>query len=56
MVLWLVTLYNGLIHVLQGGVPAVVPTEPLIRCPACGGTMRVLGFVPASRHTYFDTS
>ena len=56
MVLWLVTLYNGLIHVLQGGVPAQVPIQPLIRCPACGGTMRVLGFVPAPRHTYFDTS
>jgi hypothetical protein len=56
MVLWLVTLYNGLIHVLRGDVAAGIPSGPLIRCPACGGAMRVLGFVPAPRHTYFDTS
>jgi Putative transposase/Transposase zinc-binding domain len=56
MVLWLLTLHNGLIHVLRGEVPVEIHTESLIRCTACGGPMRVLGFLPAPRHAYFDTS
>jgi hypothetical protein len=42
--------------VLRGGVPVDIHSEPLIRCTACGGPMRVLGFVPAPRYAYFDTS
>jgi hypothetical protein len=56
MVLWLVTLYHGLMHVLRGGVPVEIATAPRIHCPTCGGPMRVLGFVPAPRRAYFDTS
>jgi hypothetical protein len=56
MVLWLVTLHNGLIHVSRGVVPVEIDTEPLIRCTACGGPMHGLGFVRAARPTYFDTS
>jgi hypothetical protein len=56
MVLWLVKLSNGLIHALRADVAAETPTEPLIRCLACGGAMRRLGFLPAPCHSYFDTS
>jgi hypothetical protein len=56
MVLWLVTLFHGLIQVLRCGIPVAIPTKPQIRCPNCGGPMRVLGFVPAPRPASFDTS
>jgi Putative transposase/Transposase zinc-binding domain len=51
---WLITLYNESIFVLSAVAqpqPAI-PAVPL--CPACGGPLRLLGFVPAP--ALFDTS
>jgi Putative transposase/Transposase zinc-binding domain len=56
MVLWLVRLHSGLIQLLRSAVAVEVHTEPPVRCPACGGPMRLIGFLPASPSTYFDTS
>jgi Putative transposase/Transposase zinc-binding domain len=51
---WLVTLYNGAIFVLS---TTEVPAAPLrLCCPACGGPLRVLGFVPTRGSAVFDTS
>ena len=56
MVLWLVRLHSGLIQVLGRAVAVEVHTEPPVRCPNCGGPMRLMGFLPTSPSTYFDTS
>jgi putative transposase/transposase-like zinc-binding protein len=53
---WLVTLYYGLVHLLRGDLPAATATESPIRCPACGGPMHVIGFLPPGHAVVFDTS
>jgi hypothetical protein len=52
---WLITLYYGLIHRLLAMPAPAVADVPLIRCPACGGPMRVLGFL-SPQVVPFDTS
>ena len=44
---WLITLHNGGVFTLLAmlTLPPAGPTAP--RCPACGGPMALLGFVPA---------
>ena len=53
---WLVTLHSGLLQVLGRAIAVEVHTEPPVRCTNCGGPMRLIGFLPASPSTYFDTS
>jgi len=53
---WLVTLYYGLVYWLLGQIPPRVPTEPRIRCAACGGPLRVLSVQRRVEPIYFDTS
>jgi hypothetical protein len=55
LVRWLITLYYGLIHQLLAAPRPAVPDAPLIRCPACGGPMRLLDFLLPSI-IIFDTS
>jgi hypothetical protein len=52
----LVTLYYGLVSLLQGDLPAATATGSPIRCPACGGPMHVIGFLPPGHAVVFDTS
>ena len=51
---WLITLYNEAIFVLS----AIAQPQPALSavplCPACGGPLRLLGFLPAP--ALFDTS
>jgi Putative transposase/Transposase zinc-binding domain len=52
----LVVFYYGLIALFLAKDAPVAPTEPEIRCDACGGPLRCLGrFLPAEL-LYFDTS
>jgi hypothetical protein len=53
---WLVTLYYGLIYLLRGDLPAATADGSPIRCPACGGPMHVIGFLPPGPAVVFDTS
>src|SRR3954447_11879872 len=55
VVRWLVTLYYGLTYRLLGDAPHEIITAPRIRCARCGGSMRVLAFLPGAVAT-FDTS
>ncbi len=57
LVRWLIALWAGLTYVLQAR-RAVEATEPVPspRCPACGGVLVRLGFVPAPVPAVFDTS
>jgi hypothetical protein len=55
-VLWLVRLHSGLLQVLGRAVSVGVHTEPPVRCPNCGGPMRLIGSLPASHSAYFDSS
>ena len=57
LVRWLIALWAGLTYVLQVG-PAEEPAAPAAspRCPACGGRLVRLGFVPAAEPAAFDTS
>jgi len=52
---WLVILHRGLIYRLLCGALKQSVAEPQICCPACGGPLQVLGFVPAPAAA-FDTS
>jgi DNA-directed RNA polymerase subunit RPC12/RpoP len=53
---WLISLCFNLSYFLKGKLPPKPAKEPRIRCPECGGPMRVLGYLPPSPHDYFDTS
>ncbi len=53
---WLITLHAGLVYSLVGHLPAQPPTASRLRCPACGGPMRVLGFLAPVPTVAFDTS
>src|SRR5207249_11484243 len=53
---WLITLHAGLVYQLLGPLPAQPPTAPRLRCPACGGPMRVLVFLAPVLPVAFDTS
>jgi hypothetical protein len=53
---WLVTLYYGLLYLLRGALPAETATGSPLRCPACGGPMHVIGFLPPGPAVAFDTS
>ena len=57
LVRWLIALWAGLTYVLQAR-RAEEPASPAAspRCPACGGALVRLGFVPASVPAVFDTS
>jgi hypothetical protein len=56
MVRWLIALHNGGIFTLLAMLTAPPAEVPAPRCPACGGSMAVLGFVPALTPAVFDTS
>jgi Putative transposase len=53
---WLITLHNGAVFTLLAMLMAPPAESPTPRCPACGGLMSVLGFVPAPVPAVFDTS
>ena len=57
LVRWLIALRAGLTYVLRlrGDGPASAP-PPAPGCPACGGVLVRLGFVPAASPSVFDTS
>ena len=57
LVRWLIALWAGLTYVLQAR-RAEKPTGPVVAagCPACGGVLVRLGFVPTSVPAVFDTS
>jgi hypothetical protein len=53
---WLITVALGAIFTLKAE-PAEPPAPSLaLRCPVCGGLMRILGFAPAPVPAVFDTS
>ena len=56
VVRWLVTVFLGALFVLEAKRTAGPTTTPAPRCPACGGPMSILGFVPAPMPAVFDTS
>jgi hypothetical protein len=56
LVRWLIALYHSLVFVLRGHLPRAAPARPPIRCPSCGGPMRVVLFVPYAEPIPFDTS
>jgi Putative transposase/Transposase zinc-binding domain len=53
---WLITLHNGAVFTLLAmlTVPLAEPSAP--QCPACGGPMSLLGFMPARGPAVFDSS
>ena len=51
---WLITLLNAAMFVLLAKRTEEPAAQPVSRCPACGGPMVLLGFVPAL--ALFDTS
>jgi hypothetical protein len=51
---WLVTMHNGAIFVLSAAEEPAVPAT--LRCPVCGGPLRILGFLPTPAAALFDTS
>jgi hypothetical protein len=51
---WLVTLQNGAVFVLSTAEVSAAPLPTC--CPACGGPLRILGFVPTRGSVVFDTS
>jgi hypothetical protein len=51
---WLITVALGAIFTLKAEPAAQPATIPALRCPACGGPMCLLGFVPVP--AVFDTS
>jgi hypothetical protein len=53
---WLITLHNGAVFTLLAAPAAEPATKPAPRCPACGRTMSVLGFLPALAPAVFDSS
>jgi hypothetical protein len=53
---WLVRLSHGLVYLLWGDLPAVTDPASPIRCPACGGPMHLIGFLPPGHAVAFDTS
>jgi len=53
---WLVTMHNGTIFTLLAKRAEEPAAQPALRCPACGGPMSILGFVPAPVPAPFDTS
>jgi hypothetical protein len=57
MVRWLIAVRAGLTYVLRSrrDEQAVAPASPP-GCPACGGVLVRLGFVPAASPAAFDTS
>jgi hypothetical protein len=56
LVRWLIALYHRLVFTLLGHRSQDAKPQPRIRCPVCGGPMRVLGFLPYAAPVYFDTS
>jgi hypothetical protein len=55
-VLWLVTIWKGALFVLQGKAAEEPAISPPPRCPACGGPLSLVGFVPVRAPVPFDTS
>jgi Putative transposase/Transposase zinc-binding domain len=55
-VLWLVTLWKGALFVLQAKAPREPGAPPVPHCPACGGELSLVGFVPVRAPAPFDTS
>jgi hypothetical protein len=55
-VLWLVTIWKGALFVLQGKAAEEPAISPAPRCPACGGPLSLVGFVPVRAPVPFDTS
>jgi hypothetical protein len=53
---WLVTVHNRAMFVLLAKRAQEPAAQPARRCPACGGPMVLLGFVPALALAPFDTS
>jgi hypothetical protein len=53
---WLITVALGAIFTLKSEPGERVATVPTLRCPDCGGSMCLLGFVPAPVPAVFDTS
>jgi len=53
---WLVTLSYGLLYLLRGALPAATAASSPLRCPACGGPMHLIGFLPPGHAVAFDTS
>ena len=53
---WLITLHNGGVFTLLAMLTAPPAGPPTPRCPACGGPMSVLGFMPALAPAVFDSS
>jgi len=52
---WLVTLQYGLVYLLLARLAPKAERTPQVRCPACGGPMHVLTFLPPHA-LIFDTS
>jgi Putative transposase/Transposase zinc-binding domain len=53
---WLITLHNGGVFALLAMLTAPPAEPPAPRCSTCGGSMSVLGFVPAPEPAVFDSS
>jgi Putative transposase len=53
---WLITVAVGAIFTLQTEPPQQAATIPVLRCPACGGPLSLVGFAPAPIPAVFDTS
>ena len=53
---WLITLHKGGVFTLLAMLTAPPAEPPSPRCPACGGPMSLLGFVPAPGPAVFDSS
>jgi hypothetical protein len=56
LVRWLIALCNGLTYVLAANRAEAASVPALPSCPACGGPLIRLGFVPAGEPAIFDTS
>lgn len=56
LVRWLVALWAGLTYVLRSARDEAAPPPGGPTCPACGGRLVRLGFLPAAAAAIFDTS
>jgi hypothetical protein len=53
---WLITLHNGGVFTLLAMLTAPPTALPSPRCPACGRSMSLVGFMPAPGPVVFDSS